>query len=88
MNTHTCHVHTHMSLCRPLEFQYRKMYLEEKKKLKTESESFKSVKVSDESFKSVKVWSGDVKVRDALGPGQTLGHWCQSTLGHPRHVRH
>ena len=23
-----------------------------------------------------------------LSPGQTLGHWCQSTLGHPRHVRH
>ena len=23
-----------------------------------------------------------------LSPGQTLGHWCQSTLGHPRHARH
>ena len=23
-----------------------------------------------------------------LSPGQTLGHWCQSTPGHPRHVRH
>ena len=23
-----------------------------------------------------------------LSPGQTLGHWCQWTLGHHRHVRH
>ena len=29
-----------------------------------------------------------VTMRRRLSPGQTLRHWCQSTLGHFRHLRH